>query len=308
MFGNIDNQDYIMKRLGEEARKNLGIVVPFTDQTKLTSRIEKPKFRPEDTLDREIVKTERKYENIRTSPVSKTKPMMELESTGYQIDKEKFFGMQPNPERAFKKNSEEFYTGNGSPARIPSRNKILQRRSAVANTGNTIVRAPSHGSLSRISEKVYNPMTGAFIECGAKMDNRSYFRGRSNHTSSVPTLRPIKEANGKDDSSQLSYTSEILKKKKSIFGINSSTLKINLGTSSTNPSSGLMTRSLTHAPSTFKSPQENFNRSIKFERESEKYADASRQKQFKIINDQKYHRKNDLHTLTYNSISGKYYK
>lgn len=120
-------------------------------------------------------------------------------------------------------------------------------------------------------------------------------------------LKSARDVNRKDDASQLSYASEIMRKKKSIFGINSSTLNVNLGTSSTDASSGIATRSLTLAPSTFKKPNENFNRSIKLQRESDRYEDTMKQKQFDAINDQKYHRKSDLNTLTYNAISGKYY-
>ena len=124
----------------------------------------------------------------------------------------------------------------------------------------------------------------------------------------MPKLDTIKAMRRRDEDvgSQLSYTSDILRKKQKIFGVNSSTLNIAFGGSKPSSSNG-GNRSLTLAPSTFKSPKEIFDRSIKHHRESYKIGGIGKEKGFDMINDQNYHRQNDLNTLTYNSISGRYY-
>ncbi|CAI2370013.1 unnamed protein product [Moneuplotes crassus] len=242
---------------------------------------------------------------LQSNQIIQLKPVEELQSTAYNLDKAKFYGIKPDEDKTFKKNSAEFYTGSGNPARIPPKDILTKRRSTVANTGHAIMKSPSHGSLPRVEEKAYNPITGEFVDGSADMANKSYLRGRNNMNANINRAQALKGVKSKDNSSQPSYGSGLMKKKE-IFGINSSTL--NLGVRASNDfSHGIATRSLTLAPSTFKKPNEAFNRSIKFQRESDRYADASNEKAFGVINDQGYHRKTDLSKLTYNSISGKYY-
>ena len=124
----------------------------------------------------------------------------------------------------------------------------------------------------------------------------------------MPKIPTLKDNQRKDDdiTSQLSYTSEILRKKNKIFGINPSTLNFT-NVDFTKKSDNVNYRSLTLAPSIFNDKNGNSQRTQFFTRESEKYADLTKEKIAKVVNDQKYHKKNDLNKYTYNSLTGRYY-
>ena len=124
----------------------------------------------------------------------------------------------------------------------------------------------------------------------------------------MPKIPTLKDNQRKDDdiASQLSYTSEILRKKNKIFGINPSTLNFT-NIDFTKKSDNVNYRSLTLAPSIFNDKNGNSQRTQFFTRESEKYADLTKEKIAKVVNDEKYHKKNDLNKYTYNSLTGRYY-
>jgi hypothetical protein len=79
-----------------------------------------------------------------------------MESTGYLIDKSKFFGLQPDDALSMKKDAEEFYGGSnqGSPPKKTSYKANAHRhsqenlhtniqRNRVSNAGNQILRSSS---------------------------------------------------------------------------------------------------------------------------------------------------------------------
>jgi hypothetical protein len=122
----------------------------------------------------------------------------------------------------------------------------------------------------------------------------------------MPKLPNLNRTTKKDDSdvrSTLSYVSEIMRKKKKIFGINEATLGIAQAryaddkfSKTSNP------RSLTLAPSTLMTEQDGKS----LAKESQNYVDFTKEK-LNVINDNKYHRQNEMSTLTYNSLTGRYY-
>lgn len=128
----------------------------------------------------------------------------------------------------------------------------------------------------------------------------------------MPKLASVKNFNQttsrRDDSdikSTTSYVSEIMRKKKKIFGINESTLNFSCNASQHEGHSN-NARSLTLAPSTFSSKFADY-RSPFTGKESDKYADLTKEEIVKIINNNRYHKNNDLSTKTYNSLTGRYY-
>ena len=127
--------------------------------------------------------------------------------------------------------------------------------------------------------------------------------------SSMPkfaTMKDMSQHKNSDLTSHLSYTSEIMKKKQRIFGINPSTLNVpTAGFDPNEPSERV--RSLTLATSTVGKSNASLQNSAFIGRESDKYKDLTKEKVVKAINDQKYHKRNDLSTLTYNSLTGRYY-
>ena len=109
--------------------------------------------------------------------------MQELQSTAYKINKSKFFGQEPEAHLALKQDSLEFFTGLGSPAKIPNKEALANsglrnRRSTVANTGSTIVRSSSQSGLSGVSENVFNPVTGEYVARERQSENRSLLTNR----------------------------------------------------------------------------------------------------------------------------------
>lgn len=122
----------------------------------------------------------------------------------------------------------------------------------------------------------------------------------------MPKLPVANENNKKDDfdtKSTATYMSDILKKKKKIFGVNENTLNM----MSFDPQSEIgPKRSLTLAPSTDLT-NKGIADSTFVGRERDKYKDNTKEKIVEIVNNNKYHKKNDLSNYTYNAMTGRYY-
>lgn len=118
------------------------------------------------------------------------------------------------------------------------------------------------------------------------------------------------DMNRKDDSdvrSQMSYVSEIMRKKKKIFGLNDATLELASQYANHKNEDSAKIRSLTLAPSTLLKKERQEGPSPFIGRESDKYKDITKERIVTVVNNNHYHRRNDLSNYTYNTLTGRYY-
>ena len=124
----------------------------------------------------------------------------------------------------------------------------------------------------------------------------------------MPKLPNVAESGRKDDfdtKSTATYVSDILKRKKKVFGINENTLNMMTFDPQADTTSGNK-RSLTLATSTDLN-NKGIGTSTFVGRESDKYKDNTKEKIVDLVNNNRYHKKNDLSNYTYNAMTGRYY-